>query len=122
MPLFDPGTWNLTIYAGATYSKRATQAGTAVIDFTGYDARAAIRESYPAGSAILTLGTAAGSAVITCGTGYVQLDIDATTTAALGSAAGYETAQYVWDLELVDGADVTRFAQGVVTVLPEATR
>jgi hypothetical protein len=52
----------------------------------------------------------------------VQIDIDATTTASLGSAAGNEAASYVYDLELVDGADVTRFAQGLFQISPESTR
>ena len=123
MPLANPGNWNITIYAGATFSERATPSGTPW-DLTGYDARAMIRQNYTAGSALLTLGTAAGSAVISLGgtAGWVQVDIDAATTAALGSAAGNEPAQYVWDLELVNGADVTRFCYGLVTISPEATR
>lgn len=127
MPLANPGNWNLTMYAGATFSERATPSGTPW-DLTGYDARAQFRESYTAGTALLTLGTAAGSAVITLGgtAGYVQLDVTAATTAALGSAAGVYTSgspvSLVWDLELVNGADVTRFAYGLVTVSPEVTR
>jgi hypothetical protein len=122
MPYFDPGVWNLDIPAGATYSKRATQSGTAVIDFTGLDARAKVRETYTDTDVILSMGTAAGSAVITLGSGYVQVDIDATTTAALGSAAGWVPVQYVWDLEIVNGVDVTRFSQGIFSISPEATR
>jgi hypothetical protein len=123
MPLADPGIWNIVINAGATFSQRATPSGTPW-NLSGYNARATIRETYTSSSPILTLGTAAGSAVISLGgtAGWVQVDIDATTTAAMGSAAGNQAVQYVWDLELVNGADVTRFCQGVVTVSPEATR
>lgn len=128
MPLANsPGAWSLDLYAGMTFTTRATPSGTPW-DLTGYDARAQFRESYTAGSAVLTLGTAAGSAVITLGgtAGYVQVDITAATTAALGSALGvYSTGQaasLVWDLELVNGADVTQFARGLVQVYPEATR
>lgn len=127
MPLANsPGAWNLDIYAGATFSLRATPSGTAW-DLTGYDARAKLRVNY-ASAPVLTLGTAAGTAVISLGgtAGWVQLDVDATTTATLGSALDIYTtntsAQLVWDLELVNGADVTRFAQGIVTVWPESTR
>lgn len=122
MPYFTPGNWSPTVYAGATFSERATQSGTAVVDFTGLDARAKVRETYPDTDVILSMGTAAGSAVITLGSGYVQVDIDATTTAALGSAAGWVPVQYVWDLEIVNGVDVTRFCQGVFSISPEATR
>lgn len=124
MPLANsPGTWNLNIYAGATFSTRATPSGTPW-NLTGYNARAMLRSDYTASTAVLTLGTAAGSAVITLGgtAGWVQLDIDATTTAALGSAYSNVVTPLVWDLELVNGTDVTRFAQGLATIYPEATR
>lgn len=127
MPLANPGVWNITLYAGATFSERATPSGTPW-DLTGYSARATIRETYAGTAAILTLGTAAGSAVISLGgtAGWVQVDIDAPTTAAIGAAAAYEPVSYVWDLELVNGtavnADVTRFCYGIVSVSPEATR
>jgi hypothetical protein len=124
MPLFDPGVWNLTLYAGATFSQRATPGAASVNNLTGYNARAMIRPTYPTTTPTLTLGTAAGTAVITLGgtAGWVQVDIDAATTAALGSAAGYIPTDYVWDLELVNGADVTRFCYGIVSLSPESTR
>ena len=123
MPLATPGVWNITLYAGATFSERATPSGTPW-NLTGYNARAMIRATYPSTTPILTLGTAAGTAVISLGgtAGWVQVDIDAATTAALGSALVYEPGSYVWDLELVNGTDVTRFCYGVVSVSPEATR
>ena len=123
MPLATPGVWNITIEAGKTFSERATPTGTPW-NLTGYNARAMIRTDYPSVTPILTLGTAAGTAVISLGgtAGWVQVDIDATTTAAMGSAAGYLTASYVWDLELVNGADVTGFCKGIVALNPEATR
>ena len=123
MPLADPGIWNLTLYAGATYSQRATPSGTPW-NLTGYDARAMVRDTYPSVTPVLSMGTAAGLATITLGgtAGWVQIDIDATTTAALGSAYGYEAASLVWDIELENAGDVTRFAYGVVTISPEVTR
>lgn len=123
MPLADPGVWNLTIYAGATFSKRATPSGSPW-NLTGYNARAMLRESYPAGTAVVTLGTAAGTATITLGgtAGWVQVDLDAATTAYLGSAYEQVARTLVWDLELVNGADVTKFCYGNVQVQPEATR
>lgn len=128
MPLANsPGSWSLDVYAGMTFSQRATPSGTPW-DLSGYDARAQFRTDYTAGTALLTLGTAAGSAVISLGgtAGWVQVDMTAATTAALGSACGVYTsgqaASLVWDLELVSGSDVTQFARGLVTVWPEATR
>ena len=125
MPIADtPGAYNPTIYAGATWDVTLgpiTQ-GTAVVDLTGYDARLMARESYPGTAVALSMGTASG---ITLGgtAGTVRLVQTATQTAALGSAAGYETAQYVYDLELQSaGGEVTRLLQGLLTVSPEATR
>lgn len=123
MPLADPGVWNLTIYAGATFSRRATPSGTPW-NLTGYNARAQLRETYPSADPVVTLGTAAGTATITLGgtAGWVQVDMDATTTAYLGSVYDQATKTVVWDLELVNGSDVTKFCIGNVTILPEATR
>lgn len=123
MPLADPGIWNITINAGATFSQRATPSGTPW-NLTGYNARAMIRQDYTSTLPLLTMGTAAGTAVITLGgtAGWVQVDIDATTTATMGSTVGLAGAVYVWDLELVSGSDVTRFCYGVATITPEATR
>jgi hypothetical protein len=123
MPLADPGIWNITINAGATFSQRATPSGTPW-DLTGYNARAMIRQDYTSTLPLLTLGTAAGTAVITLGgtAGWVQVDIDATTTATIGSTVGLAGATYVWDLELVSGSDVTRFCYGAAIITPEATR
>jgi hypothetical protein len=123
MPLADPGIWNITINAGATFSQRATPSGTPW-NLTGYNARAMIRQDYTSTLPLLTLGTAAGTAVITLGgtAGWVQVDIDATTTATIGSTVGLAGATYVWDLELVSGSDVTRFCYGAAIITPEATR
>ena len=122
MPIADtPGNWNVNIYAGATFDRTITL-GTAY-DLTGYDARLMARESYPGTAVALTMGTADGSIVLGGTAGTIRLIQTATQTAALGSAAGYETASYVYDLELESGGgEVTRLLQGLITVLPEATR
>lgn len=122
MPLTDaPGAWNWTLYAGATLDRTLTvTSGTATVNLTGYEARLMARESYTAGSAVLTLGTADITLGGTAGT--IRIQQTASATAALGSALGYETANLVYDLELVSGADVTRLLQGVLTISPEATR
>lgn len=125
MPIADtPGTWNPTIYSGATWdiTLGPITAGTAVVDLTGYDARLMARESYPGTAVALSMGTASG---ITLGgtAGTVRLVQTATQTATLGSATGQVATQYVYDLELQSaGGEVTRLLQGVLTVQPEATR
>lgn len=128
MPISDsPGSWSPNVYAGATFTRSlAVTAGTVAVDLTGYDARLMARESYTAGSAVLTLGTADASIVMGGTAGTIALTVSAATTAALGSALGcYDTGasvQLVYDLELEESAIVTRLLQGVLTVYPEATR
>ena len=126
MPLADtPGSWNPTIYAGATWdiTLGPITVGTAVANLTGYDARLKARESYPGTAVALSMGTADGSIVLGGTAGTVRLVQTATQTAALGSAAGYVQTQYVYDLELQSaGGEVTRLLQGLLTVQPEATR
>jgi hypothetical protein len=122
MPIVDtPGVWNVNIYAGATFD-RTISLGTAY-DLTGYDARLMARESYPGTAVMISMGTADGSIVVGGTAGTVRLIQTATQTAALGSAAGYVTANYVYDLELESGGgEVTRLLQGVISIQPEATR
>lgn len=125
MPLASrAGLWNLTVEAGATFTERATPSGTPW-DLTNYSARAMARVTYPATSTLFSLTDGAG---ITLGgaAGWVQVDLTSEQTTAIGEALAFVEATVVWDLELVldgsDPEDVTRFAQGVVTVSPEATR
>lgn len=125
MPLASKaGLWNLTVEAGATFTERATPSGTPW-DLTNYSARAMARVTYPATETLFSLTDGAG---ITLGgtDGWVQVDLTSEQTTAIGEALAFVEATVVWDLELVldgsDPEDVTRFAQGVVTVSPEATR
>jgi len=126
MPLADtPGTWNPTIWAGATWDVTLGPItnGTAVVDLTGYDARLMARESYPGTVVALSMGTADGSIVLGGTAGTIRLVQTATQTAALGSATGQVQTQYVYDLELQSGGgEVTRLLQGIITVAPESTR
>ena len=81
MPLADPGVWNLTIYAGATFSRRATPSGTPW-NLTGYNARAQLRETYPSADPVVTSELPqerqpSRSAAPRAGS---RVDMDATTT------------------------------------------
>jgi hypothetical protein len=124
MPIADtPGTWNPTIYAGQDWkpSLGPVTIGTAVVDLTGYTPAMKMRESYTAGSAIATLGTAEITLGGTAGT--IDIDYPAAQTAALGSALGYGGGSLVYDLELTSGGgEVTRLLMGVISISPEATR
>lgn len=127
MPLFDaPGIHNLTIYSGMTFSQRFSPAGTAdVFDLSGYTAAAMARDTTDGTATIFSITSGTAAPCITLGgtAGWVQIDFPATTTAAMGSAAGYVERTGVWDIELTSsGGDVTRFAKGVVTIDPDITR
>ena len=123
MPISStPGTYNWTWYAGQTLDQTFTvTSGTAVVDLTGYTAAMKARTDYTAGSAAIALGTAEITLGGTAGT--IRVQQTAAQTATIGSAAGYATVNYVYDLELTSsGGEVTRLLQGVLTIAPEATR
>ena len=123
MPISStPGTYNWTWYAGQTLDQTFTvTSGTAVVNLTGYTAAMNARTDYTAGTAAITLGTADITLGGTAGT--IRVQQTAAQTAALGSAAGYASVSYVYDLELTSsGGEVTRLLQGILTLAPEATR
>lgn len=115
-----PGLLDLNCYQGASfdYSLSWTAGGSAV-NLTGYSARMQVRDSYDAGTAVVSLTSGTG---ITLGgtAGSIVLEMSATATAALD---GTPNTQYVYDLELVSGAGyVTRLVEGRFFVYPEVTR
>lgn len=120
MPLADPGSVTIDVHAGATFSKRWTPTGTPW-NLTGYTARSKFRTEYTSSTSLLDL--ADGTGITLGGTaGWVQIDLTATQTASLGAAVAHAETVLVFDLELVNGSDVTRFCNGLATVYPESTR
>ena len=115
-----PGLLNLSCYQGASWDYTLTwQTGGTPVNLTSYTARMQVRESYDAGTAVLSLTSGTG---ITLGgtAGTIVLEAAATTTATLD---GTPNKQYIYDLELVSGAGVvTRLVEGNFTVYPEVTR
>lgn len=112
------GTYNIVADQGSTLSRVITwknSAGTP-INLTGYTARLQVRDNYSAASSLLTLTTENGGIALGGALGTITLNATATQTAALTAD------QYVYDLELVTGATVTRLVQGSFTVTPEVTR
>ena len=109
--------YNFEIEQGATFSRTFTwkdDAGVA-INITGYTARLQIRTAFESSSTILSLTSSSG---ITLGgsAGTIVVSVSATDTAAL------DPGSYVYDLELVNGATVTRLLAGYVEITPEVTR
>ncbi len=127
---------NIVIEAGSTWNDVITwKTGTpaAAVNLSGYTARMQIRATRTAATSIIditpTLGGAAGT--ITCTLTAVQtaaLDFTGApegyvvTTDSLGVATTTTGKCAVYDLELINGATVTRLAQGIVCLSPEVTR
>lgn len=116
----SPGYLDLTCYQGANFDYTLTWEtnGTAV-NLTGYTGRMQVRESYDAGTAIVSLTSGTG---ITLGgtAGTINIALTAAQTAALD---GTPNVQAIYDLELVNGAGyVTRLVEGRFMIYPEVTR
>jgi hypothetical protein len=115
-----PGVLDLNCYQGANFDYTLTwQSGGTAVNLTGYSARMQVRDSYDAGTAIVSLTNDTG---ITLGgtAGTIAIALTATQTAALD---GTPNTQAIYDLELVSGAGyVTRLVEGRFYIYPEVTR
>jgi hypothetical protein len=116
----NPGRYDMTIYQGATFALTLTwrQGEPPVaVNLTGYTARMQLRETTGSPSTVLSL-TSAGGGGLTLGgaAGTIALNVSATQTAELTPGT------YLYDLELVNGATVTRLVEGRAVVSPEVTR
>jgi tRNA threonylcarbamoyladenosine modification (KEOPS) complex Pcc1 subunit len=111
-------TADLCIPQGATFSRVIRwKADGALVNLTGYSARAQIRPSASSATTTLSLTTENSRIALGGTAGTITLSISATDSAAL--TAG----RYVYDLELVSaGGIVTRLLQGIVTVSANVTR
>ena len=114
-----PAKLKFTIYQGATFRKRLTwtaPSGTPV-DLTGCTARMQVRSEVESPDALLELTTVNGGIVLGGALGTIDLYVSDEDTGAITWDGG------VWDLEIVHpGGEVTRLAQGSVSVSPEVTR
>jgi hypothetical protein len=112
------GTHNLVCDQGATFTRVFTwEDGAGIpIDVTSYTARMQVRATVDSASTLLSLTTENGGIALGGAAGTVTVTATATQTAAV--AAGC----YVYDIELITGAVVTRLVQGQFTVDAEVTR
>lgn len=118
-----PAKLKFTIYQGATFRKRLRWSDKATgtpIDLTGCSARMQVRAEIDGTAVLLELTTENGGITLGSTAGTIDLYVGATATAAINWEGG------VFDLEIIHpGAlpdDVTRLAQGTVSVSPEVTR
>lgn len=77
---------------------------------SGYTAYSQMRR-YPSSKTAITLSTA-----ITGSTGNIMVSLSATGTAAVKEGVWF------YDVEIVNGVNVQRVVQGMITVYPEVTR
>ena len=137
-----PGRYHFTIRQGATFQKRlrwgaypyevercgdqvlnkgtgrpADPADLIPVDLTGCTARMQVRSEVTSPVVLVELTTENGRILLGGADGTVDLLISAADTAAFAWEAG------VWDLEIVHpGGQVTRLAEGSLSVSPEVTR
>ena len=114
-----PAKLKLTIYQGATFRKRLTwrTPSKAPIDLTGCTARMQVRAEIESSTVLLELTTENSGIAIDGPQGALTLHAPPAATAAIAWQGG------VWDLEVAHpNGDVTRLAQGSISVIPEVTR
>ena len=104
---------NLQIDQGATFTSDVTvkDANGNAFDLTGYTARAKLAKGYQSTKTRQDITTTIASAT----EGKVTLSLTADQTSAL------EDTRYVYDLEIVSGAVVTRVIEGIISVRPQVT-
>lgn len=113
-----PGKYNIICPQGSTFSQQLTYSiNTIPIDLTGYTARMQVREKYTSTKKDLTLTTENGGLTLGGAAGTININVNATTTAAL------HAKEYVYDLELVSSSNIViRLIEGKFIVTPEVTR
>lgn len=114
--MINPGVYNITCPQGASFDRTfsVTVSGSP-LNLTGYTAALQVRSGADAADALISLTN--GSGITLGGTaGTVLVSIAASVTA--GVAAG----SYSYDLELYQGANVTRLLEGAFNVTAGVTR
>ena len=114
--MISPANYNITAYQGATYDLNLTWAiGGTAVNLTGYSAAMDVRENVNSTATILRFTN--GSGITLGGTaGTIAVTASANT---MGSAIA---GNYVYDLELSSGGQVTRLIQGGFAIQAEVTR
>lgn len=112
-----PGKYNMICPQGATFSKQLTyRINDVAVDLTGWAARMQVREKYTSKTATVSITTENGGITLGDDAGTIDLYISDSSTSAIAAK------DYVYDLELVSGAEVYRLLEGKFIVTPEVTR
>ena len=112
------GAYDFIIEQGSTFTRTITwkDANGNLIDLSSYTARMHLRRSADEPKTVIGLTTENGRISLGGSDGTVSLLISATDTEALDAITG------VYDLEMVNGAVVTKIIAGAFTVRKEVTR
>jgi len=86
------------------------------VDLAGYTARMQIRTKLDSDAVVHELTTENGGIVVNNSTKTIELSIPASTTETFNFTTG------VYSIELVNGSEVTPFANGSITLVKEVTR
>lgn len=115
-----PAKLKLKIIQGATFRRLLVWLAPdkiTPIDLSGCTARMQVRSEVESPTVLLELTTENGGIVIDGPAGKLILHLPPAATTAISWESG------VWDLEVVHpNGDVTRLAQGSISVSPEVTR
>lgn len=111
------GLLDIEIEQGATFNLvfLYQDENGAAINLTGMTARMQLRRTYNSPTALISLTTENSRITIDALLGKITLNIDAVTTATL-------TGSGVYDLELVNGSNVSRILEGSYKICAEATK
>jgi hypothetical protein len=103
-----PGRYNIKVYRGATFELAPQwKIDGKYVNVTGYSANMVVRNSPTSPAAIVTLSSNNGRIIVGGADGKFTLTLSAGETAALSAG------QYVYDLQITDGAGkVFRLLEG----------
>ena len=110
------GVYNIRCDQGSTLRRviTVTQSDGTPVDLTGYGARMQVRRRITSTDALLDLNTEDGGIELGGEDGTITISISASQTAEVARSG-------VYDLELVNGATVTKILRGQFILQPEVT-
>jgi hypothetical protein len=118
MPYMAIIEYDISTEQGSSLSRVVTysDANSSPINLTGYTARMQVRPRASSGYAYLTLTSPSGGLTLGGTTGTITILVDGSVTSAIPAG------NYVYDLEVVNGAYVDKVMGGDFTLSAEVTR
>lgn len=118
MPYMAIIEYDISTEQGSSLSRVVTysDANSSPINLTGYTARMQVRPRASSGYAYLTLTSPSGGLTLGGTTGTITILVDGSVTSAIPAG------NYVYDLEVVNGAYVDKVMGGDFSLSAEVTR